>query len=403
MFDINTDYGYFLHLAKCALNGTQPKEKPPEVVFENVYLIARRHSVPNLLWYSVEKLNNKPSTELLSQWYSDYGVLLRQTAYQEMEIERLTHIFTSRGFDVCPLKGSQIRSFYPEPDMRAMGDIDFMVKTDGSKVQRDIVKDIMLSNGYEADVLDDGQVDGYKKTDNKDIYVEVHFEFMHKNHVHYEDFIVDWNSLLPTDTTGLYKMSLFDLYYFNIGHFVKNMFSKGIGVKNITDIYALWHQLSKEEQFEMNSRLLAAGLNEFNTALVKIADIWFGEREDDGTTQNVQKYILDNNEYGFHRNNEILSMMKNEAAYGQADKKKYFKDRIFPSNEELYARFNIKRKLPFLLPFLWLARVVLLIFASKKKIEKIKSEVDVINDISPEEIERGKTVFKEIGLDYKNY
>ena len=243
MFDINTDYGYFLHLAKCALNGTQPKVKPPEVLFENVFLIARRHSVQNILWYSIEKLNNKPSAELLSQWYSDYGVLLRQTAYQEMEIERLTHIFTSRGFDVCPLKGSQIRLYYPEPDMRAMGDIDFLVKTDGSKIQRDVVKQVMLANGYVADVLDDGQVDGYKREDNKDIYVEVHFEFMHPKHVHYEDFIVDWNALLPTDTKGLYKMSLFDLYYFNIGHFVKNMFSKGIGVKNIADIYVLWHKL----------------------------------------------------------------------------------------------------------------------------------------------------------------
>ena len=50
MLDINTDYGYFLHLAKCALNDLQPKEKPPEVIFENIFQIARRHSVPNLLW-----------------------------------------------------------------------------------------------------------------------------------------------------------------------------------------------------------------------------------------------------------------------------------------------------------------------------------------------------------------
>lgn len=403
MFDINTDYGYFLHLVKCALNGTQPKEKPPEVVFENVFLIARRHSVSNILWHSIEKLNNKPSTDLLTQWYSDYGVLLRQAAYQEMEIERLTHIFTSRGYDVMPLKGAQIRSYYPEPDMRAMGDIDFMVKTDGSKVQRDIVKHIMLGNGYVADVLDDGQVDGYKKDDNKDIYVEVHFEFMHPKHVHYEDFIVDWDSLLPTDTKGLYQMSLFDLYYFNIGHFVKNMFSKGLGVKNITDIYVLWHKFSKEEQFKMNSRLLAAGLNEFNTALVKIADIWFGDRADDGTTQNAQKYVLDNNEYGFHRNNDVLNLMKKETSTGNIDTKHYFFSRVFPTASELYYRFNIKHKMPFLLPFLWIARIVLLIFAPKKKIEKLKSEVEVINDISQEEIDRGKTVFKEIGLDYKNY
>lgn len=403
MLELNTDYGYFLHLVKCAVNSTQPKEKPPEVIFENVFQIARRHSLSNLLWYSIEKLNNKPDTELLAKWFSDYGVMLRQTAYQEMEIENLIHIFTSRGFDVMPLKGSQIRAYYPQPDMRRMGDIDFMVKTDGSKVQRNVVKDIMLSNGYAPDVLDDGQVDAYQKQNNKDVYVEVHFEFMHPKHVHYNDFIVDWSTLLPTDTDGVYKMSLPDLYYFNIGHFIKNMFSKGLGVKNIVDVYVLWHQLSKEEQFKMNSRLLAAGLNEFNNQLVKIADIWFGDRADDGTTQNAQKYILDNNEYGFHRNFDVLNMMKNEADYGEANTKKYFLKRVFPPDSELYSRFGIKRKLPFLLPFLWLARIVLLIFAPKKKIDKIKNEVEVINDISQDEIERGKAVFKELNINYKDY
>lgn len=403
MFEINTDYGYFLHLAKCALNDLQPKEKPPEVIFENVFQISRRHSLSNLLWYGVEKLNNKPSPELMAQWYSDYGVLLRQAAYQEMETEKLTHIFTSRGFDVMPIKGSQIRAYYPQPDMRTMGDIDFMVKTDGSKVQRDVVKQIMLDNGYVPDVLDDGQVDAFKRDDNNDIYIEIHYEFMHQKHPHYNDFIVDWNSLLTTETDGLYKMSLSDLYYFNIGHFIKNMFSKGLGVKNIVDVYVLWHQLSKDEQFKMNSRLLSAGLNDFNISLVKIADIWFGNKEDDGSTKNVQKYILCNSEYGFHRNNDILNMMKNEAVYGQADRKKYLKDRIFPSASELYNRFGIKKKLPFLLPVLWLARVILLIFAPKKKIEKIKKEVEVINDISQDEIERGKKVFEEFGIDYKKY
>ena len=69
----------------------------------------------------------------------------------------------------------------------------------------------------------------------------------------------------------------------------------------------------------------------------------------------------------------------------------------------MYSRFGIKKKLPFLLPILWIARVILLIFAPKKKIEKIKNEVEVINDISQDEIERGKKVFEEFGIDYKKY
>ena len=35
--------------------------------------------------------------------------------------------------------------------------------------------------------------------------------------------------------------------------------------------------------------------------------------------------------------------------------------------------------------------------------EKIKNEVEVINDISQDEIDRGKKVFEEFGIDYKKY
>lgn len=403
MFEINTDYGYFIHLAKCALNGEKPKEKPPEVSFDIVYQIARRHGMQSLLWYGVEQLNMKPDNELMSLWYSDYGVFLRQTAYQDMELDSLCYLFTSNGFDVLPLKGSCIRKFYPQPDMRVMGDIDLLVKTHGTKEERNRVKELMLSNGYIADILDDGQVDGYKKADNSDIYVEIHFEFMHNNHAFYEHFIVDWSTLLPADNDGVYNMSDLDLYYFNIGHFAKNMFSKGIGVKSIADIYVMWNRFDRDEQFRLNSKLLTAGLNDFNQQLVKIAYIWFGNADDDASTELLQKYIIDNSAYGFMRNRDVLNVMKNESLYGRVDKKKYIRDRIFPSATELYGRFNIKHRLPFLLPFLWIARVFSLLFASKEKINNIKSEVENINDISYEEVELGKAIFNKFGLDYRQY
>ena len=403
MFEINTDYGYFIHLAKCALNGERPKEKPPEVSFDVVFQTARRHGMQGLLWYSIEQLKYKPDNDLVSLWYSDYGVFLRQAAYQEMELDSLCYLFTSNGFDVLALKGSCIRKLYPQPDMRTMGDIDLLVKTDGTKEERNRVKELMLSNGYVADVLDDGQVDAYKKESNSDIYVEIHFEFMHNNHAFYEHFVVDWSTLLPTDTDGVYKMSDLDLYYFNIGHFAKNMFSKGIGVKSIADVYVMWKSFTDEERFRLNSRLLTAGLNDFNQQLVRIAGIWFGNADDDGSTDLLQKYIIDNSAYGFMHNRDVLNVMKNESLYGRVDRKKYIRDRIFPSATGLYRRFNIKHRLPFLLPFLWIARVFSLLFASKEKINNIKSEVENINNISYEEVELGKAVFNKFGLDYRQY
>ena len=44
-----------------------------------------------------------------------------------------------------------------------------------------------------------------------------------------------------------------------------------------------------------------------------------------------------------------------------------------------------------------------LLFASKEKINNIKSEVENINNISYEEVELGKAVFNKFGLDYRQY
>ena len=102
-------------------------------------------------------------------------------------------------------------------------------------------------------------------------------------------------------------------------------------------------------------------------------------------------------------NRDVLNVMKNESLYGRVDRKKYIRDRVFPSATQLYRRFNIKHRLPFLLPFLWIARVFSLLFASKEKIINIKSEVENINNISYEEVELGKAVFNKFGLDYRQY
>ena len=187
--------------------------------------------------YKVYGTSEYKKTYLTSKIFENYVFKIKNEITSILDAENIPFFF---------IKGVELKSIYKDSALRTMGDIDFMVKTDGSKVQRDVVKQIMLDNGYVPDVLDDGQVDAFKRDDNNDIYIEIHYEFMHQKHPHYNDFIVDWNSLLPTETDGFYKMSLSDLYYFNIGHFIKNMFSKGLGVKNIVDVYVLWHQLSKD-------------------------------------------------------------------------------------------------------------------------------------------------------------
>lgn len=398
MLDFNSPKGYFIHLTKCALKGITPNEKPDGVSFEEIFEIARKQKVTNLLWETVLKLKNKPSAQLLEKWQTDYALFLNQAALQEIELENLIGIFTSLGYEVLPLKGSLIRKYYPQPDMRTMGDIDLMVKTDMSKQSRMKVREIMHNNGYTDDVLDDGQVDAFRK--GNQLYAEIHYEFMYKNHSHYEDFIIDWDKMPVTDDNSLvHTMTVEDLYYFNIGHFLKNIYNRGIGFRSVMDCYVLWNSLNDTEKISVSDRLENIGVSNFNNALVKLGKIWFDDEENNGSLDTFENYLLDTHVYGIVKNASVMNFVKRDAKSTKKDKIKFYISRFFPSANELYNRFAIKHRVFILLPFLWAARLVMLPFSSRQKIKNIKTEINDVDSVSQQEIDLVKKLFNEVGLE----
>lgn len=231
---------------------------------------------------------------------------------QDMALEELIEAFTKAGIDCMPLKGSVIKNYYPSPDLRSMGDIDFLVKEQNRK----IVRDIMHSLDYEDDILDDGQVDGFKK--GKLTYVEIHYDFSEENHVMHEIFTIDWDKLIPTETEHLYQMTFEDLYFFNTGHYVKNMHNKGMGLRGIVDTFVLWNRLSDDEQVSLINRFEEIGINDFNSKLVKISDIWFNDAKDDGSLNNLQEYLVNKKTYKYIKNADIFVCSSHKEGYSTA-------------------------------------------------------------------------------------
>lgn len=392
MFDFNSNEGYFLHLIKSALKDEQPKEKPEGVSWEEVLKIAERQTAANLCWFSIEKLNNKPDGELYTYWQDVYAKAASKCLKQMMEIDLLCNEFTSRGYDIMFLKGSKIREYYPSPDMRTMTDIDLLVKAD----QRQPIREIMKSLGYEEDLMDDGQVDAFKK--KPVIYTEIHYDYSYKEHAYYELFHIDWDKLFETNRAHIYEMSFEDLYFFNVGHYVKNMSKGGMGIRSVIDCYVLWNCADDEQKKRILNKFEQTELYEFNDKLLKIADIWFGNSEDDGSLDNAQKYLLNKNTYGDFHTEKITNMLDNADNTQNISKSRFLIQRIFPNKETLYNRFRIKRKNILIIPILWIARIFILIFSKKEKKELIKQEYSDVKSISEGEFEIEYFVRKELGL-----
>lgn len=394
MYNINSDEGYFLHLLKTALKDEQPEEKPDEVKWERVFEIALRQDAANLAWFGIEKLNNKPPAELYDEWQQVYAKAASKCLKQMMESDLLSEAFVSGGYDIMFLKGSKIREYFPSPDMRTMTDIDLLVKADS----REPVREIMRSLGYEEDVMDDGQVDAFKKYPV--IYTEVHYDFSDINHKYHEIFSIDWDRLVETDKPHIYEMTFEDLYFFNVGHYAKNMHNRGMGVRAILDCFVLWNAASDKQRTAILDRFDKTELKAFHNNLLKIMDIWFCDASDDGSLDNVQQYLLDTGTYG-DRTKEVVLRFIDEDNLQAKTKGRFLFERIFPSKKVLFDRFNVKHRNNLLLPFLWILRIILLPFSKgpgNQGRSGRRNEIKNISKFSSDDVEYEIKVRKEFGL-----
>lgn len=389
MFDFNTNEGYFLHLLKCGLKSEKPEEPPVGIDFEAIFELAKKQDVENIVFLSIDQLENNIDYNLYSIWQEAYYKRMKYSAFQDMALEELIEVFTKAGIDCMPLKGSVIKNYYPSPDLRCMGDIDFLVR----EQNRQVVRDIMHSLGYIDDILDDGQVDGFKR--EKLVYVEIHYDFSDVNHAYHNLFTIDWDKLVSTDIEHLYKMTIEDLYYFNVGHYAKNMHNKGMGIRGIVDCYVLWNIMTDEQKQNILDRFAKTELKEFNDILIKVSNIWFCDAEDDETLNVVQSYLMDKKTYGDYKTETVLNALFYN---GDSSNFKYILGKIFPPAEYLYQNYKIKNRNPLLLPFLWIRRIFGQLFGSKEKWAFAKKQLSTFESIEQDDIDYERKVREQFGL-----
>ena len=389
MFDFNTNEGYFLHLLKCGLKSEKPEEPPVGIDFEAIFKLAKKQDVENIVFLSIDQLENNIDSNLYSIWQEAYYKRMKYSVFQDMALEELIEVFTKAGIDCMPLKGSVIKNYYPSPDLRCMGDIDFLVR----EQNRQVVRDIMHSLGYEDDLLDDGQVDSFRRS--KLEYIEVHYDFSAKNHVMHEIFTIDWDKLVPTKTEHLYEMTFEDLYFFNTGHYVKNMHNKGMGLRGVVDTFVLWNRLSDEEKASLINRFEIVGINDFHLNLVKISNIWFNDGEDDDSLNDLQDYLLIKKTYGDYKTEITLDALY---ANQTSSNMEYLKNKIFPSPNVLYELFGVKNKCFLILPFLWLRRIFSQLLGSKEKWAFAKQQMNTFKKIDQSDIDYERKIREKFGL-----
>ncbi len=368
---------YLIHLLACVLNGCVPHEKPEDIDFEEIYHLAKAHSVESMAISAMKELQSKPRQDLLDKWNRISDRNITQSITQLGERDIIIQKLTEQGIDILPLKGCILKELYPRLDYRQMADIDILI--DGSKAKD--AKAVMEALGYTSEHFNVSNHDVYEKAPY--MGVELHRNLLSENNKNYDYYKNIWKKALPDKKIPhCYYLHPEDCFIYLIVHFEKHYNGCGSGIRSIMDI-ALFLRLygEKLDQAYLRQEFTKLQLLEFAEASEKLAKLWFSDGMEEYTEdlREMERQLISLGVYGNVKNLVNNQIKHLETEYGNRKKAKiiYVLKRIFLPKKEIRCLYPFLNKVPFLLPFCWVHRLV---HAVISKPEVVKNEIRYIKE-----------------------
>lgn len=156
-----------LALLRRSLWGESP-DIPEKVNWETLHRIAKEQAVISYMYDGARAAQAAVPARILEQWKQ---VLLRGVAKNERLLKAQDDLiawFSQAGIPCVILKGSSVAQYYPQPDLRILGDIDILVK----KADVERASAILEQQGYAYHEHEHGFHLSYNRPG---AYVELHY------------------------------------------------------------------------------------------------------------------------------------------------------------------------------------------------------------------------------------
>lgn len=224
---------YFIELLSAYIN----KKKPPtpnNIDWDEIIRLARIHSVYNMVYISLSKLDEKP--EIFDYLRKRFIVSSNYAIQQEIWTEKVIDAFNKNNIDHLFIKGYVLRNYYPNKEARTFGDIDILINESDRKKSHEIIQSLGFE--YEDDDYIE-QVWSYIKGPVKlEIHSDVIYDELFDNSYDF-DYIEYFrekmkNRKLVSGCT--YELRKEDHFIYIIVHLAKHFYNAGVGIRMIMDI-----------------------------------------------------------------------------------------------------------------------------------------------------------------------
>ena len=289
------------------------------------------------------------------------------------------------------LKGSRMKSLYPRPELRIMGDADVLIRME----QYDAIEKIMQELGYQKGIGAEHEL----VWKNPSLYLELHKCPLPANNPDlYAWFGDGWRHAARCEGSRWF-MSPEDETVYMFAHFAKHFRNGGIGLRHIVDLWVWLRANPNLDDSYIQNAFNQLGIREFCVHIHRLIKHWFECGEVDAKLEAIGEYIFASGNWGTAEMRTLgwATLVEKDRAHQARGKLAYLLRKIFPHMHKLRKEYPVLQKAPWLLPLILIYRPFYKVFSEHKSLAWEFRKAKMVNR---QNLDQRQQFLHSVGLDY---
>jgi len=324
----------------------------PETL-ERVYVLAKAHDLAHMPGQALAELDLPESPVLEKMKHAAFSAVQRFVQL-DYELKRICDTLERAQISFVPLKGAEIRKYYPEPWMRTSCDIDILVhEEDLERAAQELVRELSYTTDHKKKYHD------MWLFAPSGIHLELHFSILET--MDNIDSLLSrvWDFAVPV-TQYRYALDSNYLVFHLLAHMSYHFTGGGCGIRSVLDIFLLRRQNVYDETM-LRGYLAQCGIEKFYDAVLELTEVWFQGAAPTPLAEKMEHFLLTAGMYGSQKKRITIQQQR------KGGRLKYLLGRIFMPYRELKIRYRVLEKWPILYPVMLVYRWIELFFGGRLK------------------------------------
>lgn len=380
-----------LQLIKSAFD-KQPVEDFSSMDLRTAFITANAHQILPIVYQGAY---NSGATRSIKEMNTAFSLICQNVMVSEAqmyELEQIESAFENNQISYMPLKGSRLKKIYPSMDMRSMTDMDILIKVE----QYESIRPIMQELGFNEYLESDHE---FIWTKGK-VTVELHKRLIPSYNNDYNAYFGEgWDRAhLAQDSACRYELAKEDEFIYLFTHLCKHYRDSGIGIKHFLDIWVYKNTNKELDEAYLEAEFKKLKVYDFYQNVLQTLAVWFDGAPETEKTEFITGFVFSSGSFG-RKEISILSAALKKQKNGKTVKEMKadrIRRAIFVPWDVMCSLYPVLKKVPVLLPFIWVYHCCARLF-NRKKWQNYNKEQQIIKE---DKIETYHQALNYVGLDY---